>query len=1580
MLMRIHTNLFFVSLFWIGLLAPVNGFAKQIGLLPITHYPPVLVQKMDSCKLSCQDIKVYVTNDCIYEITPAEILGECFPLFQGYVIVYDGVNMTPVRGGVINRLGIFPFTLFNSKGGLVCLGQVFVRDTIGPVFKDDVAKRDWESRDTLILSENDIPSVFNNNLNWATSDAPLFLGLPSVKDGCSPNFISRNVKDELISFPCDTMIKFKNGSVFPHLISKIKRTFTFTDNSNNASVFVQEIFFRKIGNPSSCDATPSLAYDYAPPSLYSFGPLGDNPRIKSHPNFPSGEIDQNTTFYKCEAPDDVRFDVCSISDSMELDRLVKSVYSAFYTWPNGFKDTISLFEKQNLWNVSYKSRVYSACNDGKRVRIIVTIEDICQKKIITDTLWIYFSRTSGPSFPALTGSGQNTVLGRDAANPVFIQLPGNVCKSNILLPFTHGTDERDLGKWFNWTVKDDCTPRANLLLSYQVESKVISVSGKFKSSSVWNKVNYPLIHSPLGSSINDLPAGAHRIIVAATAGECEAISYDTLYFVLQDQVFPRVRCKPSVTVPLLYSANSDWYTNGRTNKVSARIRTDMVNNGSTDNCSLDTLYLRRVVSYSCILDNFLGNLDYDKYGNKDGKVTIDDFERINVGKNAGLYYTPRFLPYIEYFCCDAGKENVAELWASDIGFGNLTNNSYCEFQVILRDVMNPVVSSPKLNQDPNKKAKNWVSCTDTAALNALKDEFKSNELFGMPAIYGLDCTGKVNYSTVDYVKCGSGHITRHWMVEKLVDNQTVIVRDSQIILVRPSHTFTINIPPDTTAFCGSDPAFSLSATSNACDLLAISFVDSLSNQQEKGSSGITIQRTYTLINWCDVPSDSLCKDFTSNPAKFARTIPRKLNANGKAIPFYHSLAKLNAEKDRLLNENTLVTFDPTRMMSGSTLSTLSPVSLNDYLKNNSLICDNDQVFAWKYTQILNLTDTIKPVIIVPDSSLVIQTNGSCGLPMSLTVKVLENCPFSSVTLDSIVLYEKNTKTRIPWGGKMDNGVYKNGFLTARVNAIQPGNYDLWIEVSDHWKQKSSAVLAVSVVPSSLQSLDCVQKLTKNLTPPSSGEGGLVRINTRDVLNYKDLVSNLSTCYPGAFLSIKKVSDLSLNYIPNNKDSTLSFDCSALKNTAIPLRVFLTDSKGISVSCDVSLYLSDSLNTCSPKVKLTGAIKTATGRPVNQVTVGLSGFTTTSGQTNENGLFSIQNISTGGPYILKPVSPNDFKNGVSTFDLVLLQRQLLQGQTLKSPLQLLAADIDNSGNISIRDLLELRKLVINLSSKFEKNTSWRFIPTHFIFPDSSDPWKTPFPEEIIYADISKDTTGSFTAVKIGDLSGDAPLNQVPGVQFRKEVSPWPLYYSVTENAVNGETLVSFFFNEINKPDGFQSTIQWNPRFSNNVSFIPGSLTADYVNIVAERGLLNVSAEKLTDDDVLFSLLFSANNLPFNDLYLANNVLSNEVYKETQIFPLNLVKRPFEKEIFKVYSAVPNPFNSETVISFYLPQSTFTEIIISDLSGRILKKLSGEGMKGLNNWTLNLSELTSDLILLCKVKAGNDEGFQQIIKIK
>ena len=50
------------------MLAPVNGFAKQIGLLPITHYPPVLVQKMDSCKLNTYSSGLVQSTNVKFEV------------------------------------------------------------------------------------------------------------------------------------------------------------------------------------------------------------------------------------------------------------------------------------------------------------------------------------------------------------------------------------------------------------------------------------------------------------------------------------------------------------------------------------------------------------------------------------------------------------------------------------------------------------------------------------------------------------------------------------------------------------------------------------------------------------------------------------------------------------------------------------------------------------------------------------------------------------------------------------------------------------------------------------------------------------------------------------------------------------------------------------------------------------------------------------------------------------------------------------------------------------------------------------------------------------------------------------------------------------------------------------------------------------------------------------------------------------------------------------------------------------------------------------------------------------------------
>jgi hypothetical protein len=143
---------------------------------------------------------------------------------------------------------------------------------------------------------------------------------------------------------------------------------------------------------------------------------------------------------------------------------------------------------------------------------------------------------------------------------------------------------------------------------------------------------------------------------------------------------------------------------------------------------------------------------------------------------------------------------------------------------------------------------------------------------------------------------------------------------------------------------------------------------------------------------------------------------------------------------------------------------------------------------------------------------------------------------------------------------------------------------------------------------------------------------------------------------------------------------------------------------------------------------------------------------------------------------------------------------------------------------------------------------------------------------------------------------------------------------------------------------------------------------------------VSAEKLTGDGTLFSLRFSPHPMPPRDFYLSTGMLRPEAYIGSQIFPVQLINKDIQQEEFMFYPAVPNPFNKETLLSFYLPQAAFTEIVISDLSGRVLKKISGNGVRGLNEWILNLAEIDSGNLLLCKMKAGGYEGLQQIIRIK
>ncbi|MBK8627510.1 MAG: hypothetical protein IPN86_18665, partial [Saprospiraceae bacterium] len=51
------------------------------------------------------------------------------------------------------------------------------------------------------------------------------------------------------------------------------------------------------------------------------------------------------------------------------------------------------------------------------------------------------------------------------------------------------------------------------------------------------------------------------------------------------------------------------------------------------------------------------------------------------------------------------------------------------------------------------------------------------------------------------------------------------------------------------------------------------------------------------------------------------------------------------------------------------------------------------------------------------------------------------------------------------------------------------------------------------------------------------------------------------------------------------------------------------------------------------------------------------------------------------------------NGVSTLDLVIIQRHILGLQAMNSPYKLIAADANNDGKVTASDLTEIRKLIL-----------------------------------------------------------------------------------------------------------------------------------------------------------------------------------------------------------------------------------------------------------------------------------------------
>jgi hypothetical protein len=169
----------------------------------------------------------------------------------------------------------------------------------------------------------------------------------------------------------------------------------------------------------------------------------------------------------------------------------------------------------------------------------------------------------------------------------------------------------------------------------------------------------------------------------------------------------------------------------------------------------------------------------------------------------------------------------------------------------------------------------------------------------------------------------------------------------------------------------------------------------------------------------------------------------------------------------------------------------------------------------------------------------------------------------------------------------------------------------------------------------------------------------------------------------------------------------------------------------------------------------GTISTEAGSPVKDVVVSATanGIAAGSATTTAAGTYTATGLTSGINYQIRAAKTidTDKKNGVTTLDIALISKHLLGTQLLDSPYKIMAADVNQDGEVDALDMLILRRFALGITQTFPMGTFWRFIDKSYIFQDPTQPLAENFPEFINF-DLSNLFRGiNFIAVKLGDVN-------------------------------------------------------------------------------------------------------------------------------------------------------------------------------------------------------------------------------------
>ncbi len=759
----------------------------------------------------------------------------------------------------------------------------------------------------------------------------------------------------------------------------------------------------------------------------------------------------------------------------------------------------------------------------------------------------------------------------------------------------------------------------------------------------------------------------------------------------------------------------------------------------------------------------------------------------------------------------------------------------------------------------------------------------------------------------------------------------------QEIHVASESDWTVTLPADVIGTCNdditkvTDPIF----RSSSCDVIAWEVEDKVFNVP--GDACMKIERTYHVINWCK-----------------------------------YSVGDAQVQMSRIEASNGNVT-EPRIVAANSTT--------------------NANVGYFTYIQILKIQDDEAPVVTVhnPEDPCINAVDFDAlpfgeedNTPGTAPFECDENKTWSATATDC------STTESMTWIGRLYDEAgnlikeVNTNTLTYAVSNKQKYYAEFWAydgcgnsggaigDTMEFWDCKAPTAYFLNGVSLSLASNGTVEFWGSDVD-----RGSFDNCADQSELEFYILDPLSDTPQPTIYEDVIKL------------PQAITYDCIRVGNQAIT--VYVVDPEGNYDFATTTISIQDNAKICeglfeeqSKKSLIAGSIHTVAGKMVENVTVKVNeGMTSSTTGTDGTFQFALEN---GDNYTITSEKNNDALNGVSTFDLVLINKHILGIATLDSPYKQIAADVNQSGTITAFDMVQLRRLILNISTSFPNSDSWRFVDASFEFSDT--PLTDDFNEFRSINDLKSNMMyNDFIAIKIGDVNESAIANSLATVTSRN--SNKTLLLQTQDRYVTEGDRIAIDINttDLDQIQGYQFSMNHNGLELMNIE--DGLATADNFN-TNWRHTITTSWNKTNQtnqtnqNSTLFTLNFVATTSGqlSNLLSISSDITTIEAYDETgNIMDISLEFTSDNAGLgFELNQNTPNPFRGETVIGFTLPTASSATLKVINAQGKVLKSIDGMYQKGYNSITLNAKELRTTGVVYYRLETIDKVASKKMLIIE